>query len=257
MSHSSHFSNYEVSNDISDHRSDIQKSHFAISQQETEPHIEEKEDQDPDIEIEKVRVHIEVKRELWMSLRLAPILSYVPQVLDDICEMGFEIKFIEDLAAFKAENEKKERAAELRRTNAHSNMRFSVFDKEKKKGVSKIDRRRLPEDERGFGETREDLGVSNNLGSGVGIQRGGEDKGSGAIGSSYMSQGYEREVLGLMPGGRSVNPQLTINDVSYFNIAKRVEGTGPEYDYQEFMTRRGYIGNQMIASKDNGIRGTH
>ena len=61
---------------------------------ETEEEEEEEEAKEKDIQ---VKLEIEVKRELWISLRMGPVLNFSEQIRDTLDEMGFEIKFIEDL----------------------------------------------------------------------------------------------------------------------------------------------------------------
>ena len=45
----------------------------------------------------RIRVEVEIKREIWMSLRMGPVLSYAKKIKENMKDMGFEIKFIEDL----------------------------------------------------------------------------------------------------------------------------------------------------------------
>lgn len=95
--------------------------------------------------IENVKVQLEVKRELWISLRMAPVLSYAPQIKENIDALGFEIKFIEDLITIDEEREQivKQKIEEKDKKSVN-NMSVNRFNKLFSKTFNK---RNLPEDQ--------------------------------------------------------------------------------------------------------------
>ena len=71
----------------------------------TEEEEEEEGEGEGEREIQ-VKVEIEVKKEFWLSLRMGPVLSYAHQIRINLEDMGYEIKFIEDMHKIKKEKEK-------------------------------------------------------------------------------------------------------------------------------------------------------
>ena len=52
-----------------------------------------------------MKLTVDVKKEIWMSLRMGPVLSYAPEIRDNLRERGFEIRFIEDMRLIDEETE--------------------------------------------------------------------------------------------------------------------------------------------------------
>ena len=159
---------------------------------------------------------------------MAPILSYAPQLMTNISEMGFHIKFIEDIASIKAENDKLRLNKKVKiRKGSVNNMRFSKFHKFEAKKVGKMNTRNLPRDERGYRESKATL--------------------------PSLSSQSRNHALGLLPCGEPINIDTTINDVSYFSISKQVDGEDDKFDFREFMNSRG-AGHDNENKRASAIR---
>jgi hypothetical protein len=85
----------------SDNESERKNSEYS-NQIKTETESELEDSKEKDIQ---VRMEIEVKKELWISLRMGPVLSYADQIRENLDDMGFEIKFIEDMEKIQTEKE--------------------------------------------------------------------------------------------------------------------------------------------------------
>ena len=103
-------------------------------------------------EDDRVKVVINLSREIWMSLRMAPVLSYAPQIKENIEALGFKIKFIEDLVLMNEEyKDMIQRKVEQMNKNSVNNLRISKFNKMGLRKQITVDPRNLPSDQRGFG----------------------------------------------------------------------------------------------------------
>ena len=110
----------------------------------------ESEDEDQN----QVKVVINLSREIWMSLRMAPVLSYAPQIKENIEALGFKIKFIEDLVVMNEEyKELVQKKIQEINDKSINNVRLSRFNKMGLKKLKTMDHRNLPQDQREFKDT--------------------------------------------------------------------------------------------------------
>lgn len=135
--------------------SENKSADFSLSGDSEEAMALESEEEEAD----RVKVVINLTREIWMSLRMAPVLSYAPQIRESIESLGFKIKFIEDLVVMNEEYKQLvQRKIEEINRNSINNVRFSRFNRMGFKKLKTLDNRNLPQDRRGL----KDMSISNN-----------------------------------------------------------------------------------------------
>ena len=179
----------------------------------------ENEDQD------SVKVVINLTRELWMSLRMAPVLSYAPQIKENIEALGFRIKFIEDLVVMNEEYKQLiEKKIEQMNNASINNLRFSRFNKMGLKKLKTMDNRNLPQDQRGFANTSTSINT--------------------------MSMDKKRDPLELMNRFNSNSSDQSFRLVSYYHVSN-AKGDGTKS-----IRYKGYSGKgKQEETKKMNVRG--
>ena len=77
---------------------------------------------------------MDVKKEIWMSLRMGPVLSYAPEIRDNLRARGFEIRFIEDMRLMEEETEQETENPEPEAKPKRKGRRKSLLEILKMKG---------------------------------------------------------------------------------------------------------------------------
>ena len=181
-------------------------------------------------DFDRVKVVVNLSREIWMSLRMAPVLSYAPQIKENIEALGFKIKFIEDLVVMNEEHKDLIQKKIDQINNASiNNVRLSRFNKMGMKKLKTLDHRNLPPDQRGFMAT--DTSASQNT----------------------LSMEQTNDPLEMMNRFQNQDPLESFRIVSYYNV------TNPHGDSKSSIRYKGVTGKGhgmgQRKKHKSGVRG--
>lgn len=205
--------------------SEAKSADFSLSgdSEEVLPLESDEEEQD------RVKVVINLTREIWMSLRMAPVLSYAPQIRELIESLGFKIKFIEDLVVMNEEYKQLiQRKIEEINRNSINNVRFSRFNKMGFKKLKTLDNRNLPQDQRKL----RDMSISNNT----------------------MSLDQKKDPLELMNRHEMGASGESLRMVSYYHV-KGQTGEGAQSMYYKNCSKSQRKGQSRVRKTESNVRG--